>query len=91
MELQDLNSPQHIADMYTEIYNREWASAYEELNQSYRDGAETIKHLLQILEVGTSVVVFHCYLILWLMSMLSYIYCVNGVLVVIAVCMTFFL
>lgn len=50
VELQDLNSPQHIADMYTEIYNREWASAYEELNQSYRDGAETIKHLLQILE-----------------------------------------
>lgn len=50
VELQDLNTPQHIADMYTEIYNREWASAYEELNQSFRDGGETIRHLLQILE-----------------------------------------
>ena len=51
VELQDLNSPQHIADMYTETYNREWSSAYEEVNQSFRDGGETIRHLLQILEV----------------------------------------
>ena len=51
VELQDLNNPEYIADMYSEIYKREWASAYEELNQSYRDGGETIRHLLQILEV----------------------------------------
>ena len=51
VELQDLNTPQNIADMYTETYNREWSSAYEELNQSFRDGGETIRHLLQILEV----------------------------------------
>ena len=38
--------------MYSEIYNNQWAAAYEELNQSVRDGSETIKHLLQILQVS---------------------------------------
>ena len=54
VELQDLNNPGHIADMYSEIYNNQWAAAYEELNQSVRDGSETIKHLLQILQVSFS-------------------------------------
>ena len=54
VELQDLNNPEHIADMYSEIYNNQWAAAYEELNQSVRDGSETIKHLLQILQVSFS-------------------------------------
>ncbi|XP_052794066.1 uncharacterized protein LOC128227495 [Mya arenaria] len=48
--LADVATPQNVASMFTEVYNREWTTAYEELNKVYRDGAETIQHLTKILQ-----------------------------------------
>ncbi|XP_045204527.2 uncharacterized protein LOC123557241 [Mercenaria mercenaria] len=47
-DLEDVTSPKHVADMFTDLYNREWTAAYEELQQIYRDPTETIQHLTKI-------------------------------------------
>ncbi|KAL4231002.1 hypothetical protein ACF0H5_011375 [Mactra antiquata] len=50
VSLEDVTSPKHVAEMFTDLYNREWTAAYEELNQTNRDGAETIQHLMHIIQ-----------------------------------------
>jgi hypothetical protein len=50
-DLEEVTSPKHVADMFNELYNREWTAAYEELQQMYRDPNETIQHLTKIIKV----------------------------------------
>lgn len=50
VNLTDFSSPQHVANMFSEMYGREWTDAYEELNKAYRDAGETIQHLAHILQ-----------------------------------------
>lgn len=50
VSLEDITTPKHVADMFTDLYNKEWSLAYEELNKTYRDGAETIQHLTRIIK-----------------------------------------
>ncbi|XP_060556660.1 uncharacterized protein LOC132717244 [Ruditapes philippinarum] len=49
-DLEEVTSPKHVADMFNELYNREWTAAYEELQQMYRDPNETIQHLTKIIK-----------------------------------------
>ena len=52
-DLSDKNRPTKLADRYSELYDNEWADAFEDLNAIYNDEQKTIAMLTVILNVIT--------------------------------------
>ena len=81
VSLADVNNPRDLAEMFSECFKHEWAEAYEELNKTYRDPTETIKHLLLIIKVSISILLLsRLTLILQRPSNIAYSYGITSVL-----------
>ena len=57
-DLSDVNRPTKLAEMFKEMYDNEWTSAYEALQKSgIRNEEEIVKKLCKILKVSPRILI----------------------------------